>query len=415
MDRKINRSNRKRTLWISGAGVLVIFVVVMLIMGSGQASKTSISRDEVIFATVERKPFRSSTSLSGSIQPDKVFLLDAQESGTVAQIVSESGAQLNHGDTLLILENSDLELEVLQRESQLMEQLNNQRQTRLLINQNDLSQREQMEQIRYQIDIQEPRYRRNKQLFEKGVIARQEYEEISKTYFYYLNRLDLFKQAYRSDSLARAIELSQIQLSEKRILQNLDGVKAILDNLVITAPAPGRLSDFELQNGQSVASGDALGQIYSMDDPIITAPVDELYIKEIQVGLQGTADIGEGNFRVSVIKILPTIEEGSFTIHLKPLDSLANSPTRGQSARIRLFMGDAMESLVIPAGEFYGSTGGRWIYRVNGDLAERTDITLGKRNDQFYQIEEGLKAGDRVLISSYEGFKDYDQIKFTNQ
>lgn len=413
MDRKVKKPSSRKALWVILSALVIVGIVIVLLLASDQVSTTTVKRDQLIIAQVSSQPFQSSTSFSGEIQPEKVFLLDAQESGTVGGIKVEAGASVTTGDTLLILENSDLELEVLQRESQLMEQLNNQRQTRLLINQNDLNQREQLEEIRYQIDIQKPRYLRNKKLFDKGVIAKQEYEEISKTYFYYLNRLDLFKQAYTTDSLARSIELSQIGLSERRILQNLDGVKAILDKLVITAPASGRISDFEIQQGQSIASGDRLGEIYSMTDPIITAPVDELYLDDIDIGMNGSTSLGERDFRVSVIKIFPSIEEGNFTIYLKPENSLSFEPTRGQSVRIQLFMDKNSKSLVVPRGEFFNTTGGQWIYRINGDKAERTEISLGKRNDKFYEVKDGLIAGDLVIVSSYDGFKEFEVIQLS--
>ena len=54
------------------------------------------------------------------------------------------------------------------------------------------------------------------------------------------------------------------------------------------------------------------------------------------------------------------------------------------------------------------ATGGNWIFVVDGSgrRAERRPIRTGRRNPQFVEVLDGLKAGDRVITSSYDGFED---------
>ena len=202
--------------------------------------------------------------------------------------MAKSGDELQQGDTIVQLSNSNLRLEVLQRESQLLEQLNTQRQTKILLNQNDLSQKQQIEEVNYQLDVQKRRYERNKKLFKKGVIAAEDYEEISKRYNYLKKRKDILMKVYKTDSLARETQINQINASEKRLSQNLIAVQNILDKLSITAPVDGKLSDFDLSNGERVNEGQRIGIVYNIDPPKIEAEIDELYINKIQPGLYGT-------------------------------------------------------------------------------------------------------------------------------
>ena len=69
---------------------------------------------------------------------------------------------------------------------------------------------------------------------------------------------------------------------------------------------------------------------------------------------------------------------------------------------------------MIPRGSFYQQTGGQWIYVVDesGDRAVRRDIRIGRQNPQYYEVLEGLKPGEKVIISGYDNFGDKDVLIF---
>ena len=68
--------------------------------------------------------------------------------------------------------------------------------------------------------------------------------------------------------------------------------------------------------------------------------------------------------------------------------------------------------MIIPRGAFYQTTGGNWIYVVDpsGEKAYRRDIRIGRQNPQYYEVLEGLSAGERVITSSYENFGSHDVL-----
>lgn len=411
MDKRISKSRGKKRRMVYAAIVALSVVVIFGVYAFTYTSTIEIDTKELMFAEVTSANFTSAISVQGTISAKDFIVIDAKQSGSVKEIFIEAGETVKQGDTILILENSNLELEVLQRESQLLEQLNNQRQTKILLNQNNLNQKQELEQINYQIGIQKPRYERNKRLYEKGVIALQEYEEISKTYFYFLNRRDLFREAYTADSMARRIELNQILLSEKRILQNLEAVKAILNRLVIIANQNGRLGDFEIQVGQTINEGDRVGEIYNLDNPIISAQVDELYINTIQKGLPGTTTINGKDFDIEIDRIIPSITSGSFEIEVAFKNKRPENLRIGQTARVQLFLSESKNSIVIPIGQFYNSTGGNWVFKIVNDEAIKTDIQLGDKNATYHEVLAGLSVGEQIIVSNYDRFKKYDKIK----
>jgi len=414
MDKKRTKKANYRRLagWIIGLAVVLGSGYVAL--QQAYTSTTAVAKNRLTISAVERSPFYEYINVTGTVAPRTTYFIDSKVAGTVEEVLVEAGEQVRPGDTLLHLANADLQLEVMQRESQLIEQLNNQRQTALLLNQNNFNQRAQLVEIGYQIGLQQKQYQRNQQLLADSVISQSDYEPIADRYHYLLQRQKLLEQSYRSDSLARVIQLQQINDSEARILDNLRAVRRILDRLHITTLATGQLSDFSVQTGQAVSSGERIGEVYSMTNPQVTAQIDEYYLDKVSVGQNGIALFKGDTLQLRVEKIFPTVEEGRFRVEMGFADPAADSVEliKGQSFRVRLFFGEPTETVLLANGNFYSSTGGHWVYLVQGEQAVKRYVELGRKNPRYYEVLDGLLPGDRVITSTYDNFKNYETIKF---
>ena len=84
----------------------------------------------------------------------------------------------------------------------------------------------------------------------------------------------------------------------------------------------------------------------------------------------------------------------------------------GQTYYINLELGQPTESIIIPKGTFFQSTGGSWIFVLDpdGKKAYRRSIKIGRQNPQYYEVLEGLEAGEKVIVSSYESYKDNEVL-----
>ena len=198
------------------------------------------------------------------------------------------GRLVKKGDLILKLTNSQLELSVLSQESNLYEQLNRATETRLQLDQNNLQQRGSIAQSNYQIDLLKPQYERYKQLFEKNLISRQEYEKVAEQYKYNIKLRELTYESYRRDSMNRIFQLRQLDASESRMHQSLDGVSRMLENLEIRSPIDGQLATPELEIGQSINKGERLGWVDMLDKFKVRVKIDELYLPRTEPGLKGS-------------------------------------------------------------------------------------------------------------------------------
>lgn len=406
MDRKIAKKTwtPKRIAMIIG-GVIIVAGIIYQIGFADHRSTMNVEKDRLSIASVSKGEFTDYILVSGQIEPAQTFFLDAVEGGMVAQIVRESGAVVEVGDTILIMANSNLQLDVMQRETMLYEQINNLRQTRLFLDQNDLSQQGQLAEIDYQISLLEPQYKRFKELHEKKLVSDREFEEVAEQYEYNLKRKELTYKSYKSDSIARSYQLAQLRQSEGRMNASLNGVGQILNNLVIKAPIAGQLAMEQIEVGQSMNSGARYGQIDVMDEFKVRVPIDELYLPRIGRGLRGKFTLSGVDHELEISKIYPTITNGRFEVDMVFTGESPQGIRRGQSVRIRLQLSDSEQSLLLPTGGFFKDTGGNWVFVINSSgNAEKRSIRLGNKNPEFYEVLEGLVEGEKVIISGYENF-----------
>ena len=407
MDRKIEKKKwTPKLIGMIAAGTLVVGFVIFQLFFADSRSSMNVNMERITIATVKEGEFTDYIPVSGTIEPGEVFFLDALEGGNIQEIVRESGALVNAGDTILILSNSKLQLEVMERESGLYFQINNLRQVRLQLDQNDLSQQGQLAEIDYQISLLKPQYERFRELHGKRLVSDREYEEVREQYEYNVKRRKLTYEAYRNDSISRVAQKRQLADSERRMNQSLDGVGRILDNLAVRAPITGQLSTEQIEIGQSISAGQRYGQIDILDKFKVRVPIDELYLPRVYTGLKGTFSFSGGTHELEIGKIYPNVTAGRFEVDMFFTGEAPSGIRRGQTVRIRLELGESEQAVLLPTGGFYKDTGGNWVFVVNqqSGKAEKRNIRLGRKNPEFYEVIEGLEIGEKVIVSGYENF-----------
>lgn len=415
MDRKI-----KKKKWTTGRivglvlGVGLLSFILYSFLFADNRSKLNVEKEKITISEVSRQIFQEYIPETGIVMPSQTIYLDAVEGGVVDAIILESGALVEEGDTIMTLNNSNLQLSVMERESQLYEQLNLLRQTRLQLDQNDLNQKAALAQIDYQLQLLKPQYTRFKELAEKKLISQRELEEVEEEYEYNKRRKELTYASYKSDSISRSMQLRQIKMSEDRMLKSLDAVGNLLNNLTITAPTKGLLTTPDWEPGQAINPGERLGQVALLDSFKVRVAIDELYLPRIEVGQQGTFNYDGGTYRLEIYKKYPTVSEGNFEVDMRFIGEVPNGIRRGLSLRIRLELGSSEEAVLLATGGFFRDTGGNWVFVMNNDgsRAYKRDIRLGRKNSEYYEVLQGLEPGEKVITSSYENFGENEVLVF---
>jgi len=414
MDKKIEKKTwtLKRILLIAGA-LAIVSLLAYGIATNDSRSTLKVDKEKLSIDTIERSEFQEFIPVTGNVTPIRTVFLDAIEGGVIREVVQESGNIVENGDTILVLSNSNLRLEVMNREAQLYEQINNLRTSRLQIEQNTLDLKAQLAEINYQLELLKPQYKRKKRLFENDLISEEEFESVAEDYDYQKRRKELTYASFKQDSLTRIIQMRQLEQSEQRMWRSLRAVQDILENLVVKAPISGQLSmNNNLEVGQSIDPGQRLGQVDKLDGFKAIVDIDEHYLSRIRTGLTGTFTFDGEEHTLTITKVYPSVESGRFEVEMEFLGSPPEGLRRGQTLRIRLALGESTRALLLARGGFYQKSGGNWVYEITeeGDRAVKKQIRLGRQNPQYFEIISGLEPGDKVITSSYGNFGDNEVL-----
>src|SRR5258706_4441072 len=406
MDRKIDKKfwTLKRVATYAGITVLVAFIGYQFIFAD-RRQKLKVEKDKITISEVQRGEFKEFIPQTGIVAPARTVFLDAIEGGNIKRVVRESGAMLKQGDVILELTNLNRELTVLQQESQLIETINRSRDTGLGIKRNDVEQRSTLAAIDNQLAILEPQFRRQKQLYEKKLISKQDFEKTEADYKWNLDRRRITYDYYKSDSIVNLHQLQDLDVAQRKMSLNLEGIGKILDNLTIRAPIDGQLSTSHWEVGQGVTQGQRLGEVAIVGSYKVRVPIDELYLPKISEGLPSTTTFNGKDYKLIIKYIYPNIVNGRFEVDMLFDGETPPGLRLGLSLRLRIELGQASEELLLPVGGFYKDTGGNWVFVLTGDnKAVKRDIKLGRKNTENSEVLEGLQPADRVITSSYENF-----------
>ncbi len=400
----------KRALkyWIGAAFVVLIAVMIL----TGKKSVLRVDGSTIVTGTAIDGEFNDYIRLSGQVQPMTTVQISPTEGGNVQRIVAEEGSHVNAGDVIVVLSNESLDMQILNSEAELAEKENILRNTLISMEQQKLSVRQDRLSLQIEVKRAKRAYEQNKALYEEKLIAREDYLKSQEDYELAKDKLDLVINREQQDSLYRSTQISQMHESLENMRINMNMIRKRKENLSVKAPISGELGLLDVELGQSVAAGAKIGQINDLNSYKIQAQIDEHYIDRVSPGLDATFERQNEKFSASIRKVYPEVRDGKFKADFKFVGAQPENIRTGQTYYLNLQLGQPTESILIPRGSFYQSTGGKWIYvmSADGSKAVKRSIRIGRQNPQYYEVLDGLEPGEKVIISSYESFGDKDEL-----
>lgn len=413
MDKKIEKKRwgvQKIGLYVLGlAAAVFLFTAIYRDAGT---SRLNVEQERLLTDTINHGVFKEYITLFGVVEPIKTVYLDAIESGRVEEVMLENGAMVEKGQEIMRLSNLDLQLNVLNQEAQVVNQINDIRQTSILMDQQSLNLKELALDIRFRIDLFEKRTARNSMLYRDSVISQVDFEETQDEYEHLVRRAALLEKTIEKDSLFQIMQQNQMTTTLDLMKRNLEFAKNSLDNLTIRAPISGQVSSLDSELGQLINRGERIAQIDILDNFKIRAQIDEYYISRIFPNQKGSFVMDGRTYTLTVNKIYPEVTNGTFEVDMLFEGEQPGNIKRGQSISLKLSLSDETQATLLAKGGFYQTTGGNWVYVLdaNGGVARKRDIRVGRQNPNYYEVLEGLNDGDIVIVSSYENFGDKDEL-----
>ncbi|MCF0073367.1 efflux RND transporter periplasmic adaptor subunit [Dyadobacter sp. CY261] len=405
--------NTKRISIIGGSVLLAAFLIYQFVFAD-KRSKLNVEQDKLTISEVKQGKFDEFIVVTGVVQPLKTIQLDAIVGGYVTEKLIEGGNMVKQGDVLLRLENQNLKLSFLQSETEASRLVNDLQNTRQNLKVARFTLQKTLSDLDFQLDQAKDAHERNVKLFKDKVIPEADYLKTKRDYEKLVRQREIEIESQKYQEENAKMQITQLEGTLASTQRNVSLWRQTLDNLVVKAPVSGLLSSMNVEVGSNINQGQNIGQIDDLNGFKMRVSVDEHYISRIFAGLQGSMEFNAKDYGLKIIKIYPEVLSGRFEVDMQFDKGAPELIKRGQSAPIRLQLGQPSQATLLPVGGFFSETGGNWVYVIGdgGKRAAKRKITLGRKNPEYFEVLEGLKPGEKVITSSYENFGDNEVLEF---
>jgi HlyD family secretion protein len=396
MDKPLDRPRIWRRVVPYGViGVLVAGIATWLLLTSSKGNVYRLPLNRVTLATVTEGPFDDYIAVRGTVAPLITDYLTTDQGGTVQQVLVEDGEMVKRGQKLIILSNPALQLQVAAQQ--------------ITFEQTRFKYEHDLLEIEHQISKLKSDLARDKILLDGNAIAPSTYQQELEDYNYSLKLRTATIASRNVEQRVRATQLTGQSAGAQPDIAN-----AGVDALTVRAPMDGQLTALDAEVGRSKAQGAVLGQVNSADRFKLTALVDEFYLGHLALGQESRFTLDDRLFRTKVAKIYPQVSNGTFKVDLYFDGAAPQGIHVGQAIDLKVELGGAPRAVMVANGPFYQDTGGNWAFVVapNGAYAQRRNVRLGRRNPDYVEVVDGLKPGEKVIVSGYEAFQKVDRVEF---
>jgi len=323
------------------------------------SSQTDTQERKLDAILVETAPATSGSISSylrfkSTVETEAAVEIYPQISGQIEHIVAEEGDRVAEGDTLLFIDDAQLQLTA--REAQV------------------------------DLDHLQGNFTRVEEMFKRKLISDQEYEN-------------------------KCFELNQARLRLKR-------ATLALNHATICAPFTGVISERLVQVGARVGSATRLFSLIKLDDMIARVFVPGQYMVEIGTNQEAhltSSFLGDRQFRGWVKRISPVVDpqSGTFKVTIGVQDRW-EFLRPGVFVDVQVITDTHPDAVLIPkqAVVYDGKT--RYIFVVENDRARKIQLEAGYENGEFIESLSTIEPGAPIIVVGQNGLRHQTRVKVGN-
>ena len=411
--RKINfRKRRIRRVGLALAGIVAILAATVGLSRLKPAAP-EVDRSTVWVDTVKRGPMDIQVRGLGKLVPERVLWIPAQVDGRVAQKLELPGMAVKPDTVLLKLTSPAIEQAALDAKWQLKAAEAEYNSLKAQLAGQLLDQRSSAATAKSEYLQSKLQARRDQQLAEQGLgpSLTAQLSEAKAQAAATRNQIAGQQVGELSNSIQAQLAAQKAKIEQLRALYNLK--KSQLESLTVRAGATGVLQELPVEAGQQVTAGTTLAKVAQPNHLKAQLQIAETQAKDLQLNQKAEIDTHNGVIPGHVIRIDPSVQNGTRTIDVKldgPLPPGA-VPDLSVDGTIEIEHLDNVVYVGRPAFGQADSTVGLFKLTTGGKEAVRVKVKLGLASVNTVQILSGISVGDEVVLSDMSRWDGFDSIR----
>jgi len=401
------KKNKLNTMTVIG-GLAVCVLAALTWYVSTQAGATSVKRNDMLFGTVKQGDLQVEIEGYGALRSDKQLLITSLTSATVQEIVLKPGARVTAGSVIVELANPELQQQLNSAVQELSQRKANLRQLKLNQQRELLNESGIFAEMEASYETAKVRLEAQSGLVKSGIVSALDYKDSLVQEAQLKKRLKIHQQRTAALKLVNQeainIQLEQIkqQQGQLNIAQNR------LDRLSVKAGFDGVLQRLSVELGQSLAAGQEIALIGSVQELIALVRVPQNKAQQIFIGQQAIVDTRRDKIVGTVARIDPVVVENTVEVEIALPDQLPAS-ARPQLSVDAIIIADTLTNITYMERPVNGKANSNTnLFRLDDshNTAMRTQVRFGKEAGRYIEIIAGGKVNDTFIVSDLSLLKN---------
>jgi len=406
------RKKRIRLILLTAAGVLVVLATTLGLSRLKPAAP-EVDRSTVWIDTVKRGAMDIQVRGLGKLVPEKILWVPAQVDGRVAQRMVLPGIAVKPDTVLLKLTSPEIEQAALDAEWQLKAAEADYNSLKAQLDSKLLDQRGAAATAKSDYLQAKLQAQRDSELakFGLGPSINAQLSEAKAQSAQTQDQIASQQVGVLSNSIQAQLVAQKAKIEQLRALYNLK--ESQLDSLTVRAGAAGVLQELPVEAGQQVTAGTTLAKVAQPNQLKAQLQIAETQAKDIQLNQKAEIDTHNGIIPGHVIRIDPSVQNGTRTVDVKldgPLPPGA-VPDLSVDGTIEIAHLSNVVYVGRPAFGQSDSTVGLFKLVDGGKEAVRVKVKLGMASVNTVQILGGLSVGDQVVLSDMSRWDSFDRVQ----
>jgi HlyD family secretion protein len=410
----LSEKKRKKRIVMAAAAAGAILLITLGLSRLKPAAPT-VEKSTIWMDTVKRGPMVRQVRGPGSlvVESSGIRVLSAATEGRVERLLVEPGALVQPDTVILEMSNPELQRDALDAEQAMKAGQAEFMNTRVQVQRDKLDQKARAATVESDYHQAELQAETNQGLHKEGIVASLvlKLSEVRAEELKTRNALEKERLAIAEDSAKAQLEAAEAHFQQLKVQAEL--MHSQMDALKVRATIPGVLQEVPVQVGQLTQPGTMLAKVVQPNKLKAQLKIAETQAKDIVIGQPASIDTRNGIVPGKVSRVDPSSQNGTVTVDVALEGELPQGARPDLSVDGTIELDRLKDALYVgrPAFGQEKSLVGLFLVNEDGDEATRVKVKLGKSSVNTVEIVEGLKPGDRVILSDMSAWDAHDRVR----
>lgn len=398
---------------IYGMATLILIVGVTYALSTLQPAPPYMDPNSIWSDTVKRGPMVREIRGLGTLVPEDTRWIAAQTEAHMERWVLRPPAPVKPDSVIMELSDPTVQKDAVDAEYQLKGAQADYENLKVQVNSDLMSQKATEASVRSDYEQTKLQHSTDEQLAKAGLISRL-IEQQSRVRVEQLEirlKLETERTTLAADSATARLAAQDAKVQQMQALYELK--KGQLDALHVRAGVDGVLQLLQVDVGQHVTPGMNLARVADPKKLRAEIKIAETQAKDVVPGQKAVVDTRNGIVNGHVSRVDPSVINGTVTVDVALDDSLPAGARADLSVDGTIILENLQDVLYVgrPVHGQSDSTIGLFKLDANGSQARRVNVKLGRSSVNTIEILDGLKVGDKVILSDMSAVDQYDRIR----